>query len=314
MKKRGILLNRRLGRTVLLPLVFSFLIVPFLFADRVQAADQIGISPLSVEWKDHLKQFEITYTVFNDSSTAQEISSIVVFNSGDQRRWRGTAAQMLDANSEKTFNKNIPTYFFLKNDYAEIVVKLYSGKYERFLVKSSAVQNLSSVLTVDDNIIVTLTDKPAGWIEGQKLRKKELVIGSKASLFELMGEDAASAEVLLRVRGREAETSAPEYKLTTGNYLMTVMSNKLTSAAKKEPKKVTLEEKAGVLFIKNPDQSQTLTGLLKNNQVVFLSRNETSMVEFSGQLTADNQVAGKAIQTTNTGMTYTAEFALTQEK
>jgi hypothetical protein len=296
---------------------FILALIPCILSPSVLLATEgIGISPLSIGWDEESNQYKVEYTVFNNTDSALDVSSIIVFSSKAINRWRGTAAVNLEADSDKTFVKSIPSYFMLKNDYPEITVKLYLGNYEQYIYKSSKVQKLSSQLVIGDKIRIILSDQLIDEGEDQETTVKQLVLGNKDKLAGLLKNGSEVTSVLDRVKGRtyDLPLATGKFKLDSGLYLMTVISNKLSSQAGNPPKKVIIEESNGHLVIKNPEDVLTLTGTLQGDILNFHGGIGSSMVAFSGKLIADNHAQGEATQKAAQGVTYTATFTIVADK
>ncbi len=315
MKIQELVLNRSVCKLKSLsPFFLLVLCILVFFPPVLSANDRISVSPLKIGWNNELMQYEAEYTIYNNTYTEQKLAAIVVFEAKDARRWRGTAAVKLEADSDRTFIRNIPAYFLLRNDYLDISVKIYRGNYETFVHKSSLVQKLSSRLVVDDQIRVELTVINLDKDTDQTLSTNQLVLGANENLESLLGSKSQVASVMQRVEGRKPSITVPlgEFRLESGNFLMTVSSNKLSSKTGNQPKEVIIRESAGHLTIKNPEDDRTLTGSLKGDSVYLKSGEGSAFVEFKGELTADNQIRGEAIQKTESGMTYTATFSITK--
>ena len=97
------------------------------------------------------------------------------------------------------------------------------------------------------------------------------------------------------------------HRLESGSYVLSIQQ---TTSSTSMAKTVNIVVEGQQVKIQNPEHKLVFTGKLEGNVFMVMGKNDNQTVEFQGKMVADNQVAGKVIQKSDSSVKRQAKFTI----
>ncbi|NQU64896.1 MAG: hypothetical protein HQ517_11550, partial [SAR324 cluster bacterium] len=166
----------------------------------------VQISPVQIEWNADAQLFHAYFDVTNKSDEDVDLTNIIIFKIGWQKRWRGTHLPIVRAKQTDSFKITFAPGIMLKNEYISITVNIYGKDYKGLLDFSARYLKISSRrVIIDGKTRIELVESVPKTIDADSTPKIRMIqLGPEDSRMRLLATE--------RFQNVSLESVSPEEK------------------------------------------------------------------------------------------------------